>query len=377
MRRPSLGIASDASIRQTKGRIGKPVPALRRCSVSVVIPCYNYGHYLAQCVESVVSQPGVDLEIIIVDDKSTDNSLDVALSLQQRHPGIKVIAHEKNKGHIATYNDGLALVTGEFLLLLSADDLVTPGALTRAVALMTAEPSVGLVYGNAIEFSSGVPTGRNADESWIVWQGVDWLKERCRAGYNVVPCPAAVMRTSVFRDIGGYRADLPHAGDFEMWLRVSAVSDIGFIAGVDQACYRVHGSNMHKSRFNAGTAKGGLIDLVQRWQSFEAVLGEAEDHLGNRASLLHLARQTLAQSALESVCYAYARGVRDFPIEDYEALAFQISPEVVGTQSARVLARRKKTGMASLPLRPLWAISIFGYYVRRRFLDRRRRAVGI
>ena len=154
--------------------------------------------------------------------------------------------HEQNKGHIATYNDGLEAATGEFVLLLSADDLATPGALTRAAELLAAEPSVGLVYGNAIHFSGDLPASRSEGKDWIIWPGVDWLRDRCRSGYNVVASPEVVMRTSVLRAIGGYRADLPHAGDFEMWLRTSAVSDIGFLIGVDQAYYRHHAVNMNK-----------------------------------------------------------------------------------------------------------------------------------
>src|SRR5690606_10773812 len=102
--------------------------------------------------------------------------------------------------------------------------------------------------------------------------GADWLRIRCHLGYNVVPTPTAVMRTSVLRAIGGYRTDLPHAGDFEMWLRTASVADIGFLAGVDQALYRCHGHNMNSSLFHSGTDAGRLIDLEQRLLSFEAVL---------------------------------------------------------------------------------------------------------
>lgn len=83
-------------------------------------------------------------------------------------------------------------------------------------------------------FSGGLPARRTVGRTWIIWSGVDWLRDRCRTGYNVVASPEVAMRTLVLRTIGGDRADLPHAGAVEMWLRTSAVSEIGFLVGVDR-----------------------------------------------------------------------------------------------------------------------------------------------
>lgn len=358
MTRSTLGVFNTLLVMLTKGRRRKAVPLHRVPRVSVVIPCYNYGRYLRQCVESVTqNQPGIEVEVIIVDDKSTDDSLAVALSLQDCDTRIRVIRHQQNKGHIATYNEGLNAATGEFVLLLSADDLVTPGALPRAAALLIAEPSVGMVYGNAIHFSKDLPESRSEGTDWIIWSGTTWLQARCRSGYNVIASPEAVMRTAVLREIGGYRADLPHAGDFEMWLRTSAVSDIGFVAGVDQAYYRHHATNMNKQDFSSGTAFGQLIDLKQRWQSFEAVFAGVGRGLMDGPQLLELARRTMARQALENVNYAYARGFRDFPVGEFEALANEIHWDMRNTKTGRALARRKRLGMTALPLHPLWAAS--------------------
>ena len=374
----TLDLFSRASVKFTKGRIRKARSLDRVPRVSVVIPCYNYGRFLRQCVESVSQdQPGVEVEIIIVDDKSTDDSLDIARSIQASNKRVRVIAHEQNKGHIATYNDGLEAVTGEFVLLLSADDLATPGALTRAAELLAAEPSVGLAYGNSIHFSGDPPASRSDGRGWIIWPGVDWLRDRCRSGYNVVASPEVVMRTSVLRAFGGYRADLPHAGDFEMWLRTSAVSDIGFLMGVDQAYYRHHAVNMNKSDFSSGTARGQLVDLEQRWQCFEAVFAGVGAKLDDSARLLQIARRTMARQAVERVNYAYARGFRQFPAEEFEALAHKINQDVRHTKAGQALARRKRFGMVSLPLHPLWAVSAIAWRVEELIRRWRLRRIGI
>ncbi|MGN6102788.1 MAG: glycosyltransferase family 2 protein, partial [Devosia sp.] len=213
---PALDLFSRAWVASTRGRVEPAAPPGRACRVSVVIPCYNYGHYLRQCVGSVTEhQTGVEVEVIIVDDKSTDDSLTVARAIAAEDKRVRVIAHPHNNGNIANYNFGHDAATWEFVLLLSADDLVTPGALTRASALLAAEPGVGLVYGNAIHFDGELPPPRTEGRTWIIWPGVDWLRDRCRMGYNVVASPEVVMRLSVVRAVGGYRSDLPHAGDFE------------------------------------------------------------------------------------------------------------------------------------------------------------------
>ncbi|MGZ4476136.1 MAG: glycosyltransferase family 2 protein, partial [Nocardioides sp.] len=125
----------------------RPVPLRTRPRVSVVVPCYNYGRYLPDAVGSALDQSGLDVDVLIVDDCSTDDSAAVALRLADADPRVRLLRHETNRGHIQTYNDGLAAVTGDYVVLLSADDLLTPDSLTRAVALMEAHPRVGLVYG--------------------------------------------------------------------------------------------------------------------------------------------------------------------------------------------------------------------------------------
>src|SRR5581483_1738369 len=86
----------------------------RRPTVSVIIPCYNYGRYLPQCVDSVLSQEGVSAEVIVIDDASTDGSDAVVRQVAANDPREHAICHTVNKGHIATYNEGLAQVSGEY-----------------------------------------------------------------------------------------------------------------------------------------------------------------------------------------------------------------------------------------------------------------------
>ena len=96
-------------------------------SVDVVIPCYNYAKYLPRCVASVLSQEGVDVRALIIDDCSTDETPAVGAALAQQDARVLYRRHAKNMRHIATYNEGLIdWASADYCLLLSADDLLAP-----------------------------------------------------------------------------------------------------------------------------------------------------------------------------------------------------------------------------------------------------------
>ena len=217
-------------------------------SVSVVIPCYNYGHFLGEAVTSVLDdQEGVDVRVLIIDDASTDGSADVARQIAARDPRVEVAVHGANRGHIATYNEGLLeWADGDYSVLMSADDRLTPGALQRATDFLDVHPGVGFVYGNVLWFRDGapLPTARTRVRGWSVWPGQSWVERRFRQVGAGISSPEVVVRTSLQKRVGGYDARLPHVGDLEMWIRLAANADVGYLRGVDQAYYRRHGQNM-------------------------------------------------------------------------------------------------------------------------------------
>lgn len=260
-------------------------------SVSVVVPCYNYGHYLTECAESALSQHEVDVEVVIVDDASPDGSVAVAHDIAAKDERVRVIENKVNQGHIATYNIGLAAVTGQYVVQLSADDLLAPGALGRSVALLEARPEVTFVYGYAPEFTDRPPKARTNVRSWSVWSGSDWLGHICRRGSNIVTNPEVVMRSAMVRELGGYDARLPHSADMYLWMGAAARGGVGRINGCDQAFYRVHGSNMHLVKY-----AGVLTDITERRRTFEYFF--AENHMADSHRLHQRARRALAREAM-------------------------------------------------------------------------------
>src|SRR4051794_20668808 len=248
-----------------------------RPTVSVVIPCYKYGRYLPDCVRSVLDQEGVDARVLIIDDASPDDSAEVALRLAAEDERVEARIHEVNRGHIATYNEGLLeWADGDYSVLLSADDLLTPGSLARATAVMEADPGIGFVYGHAAWWRDDqpLPLPRLESKGVTVWRGLEWLKIMCRRGYNVISSPEVVVRTSVQQKIGGYLPELPHTGDAEMWMRFALHSDVAYVKGVDQAFYRIHATQMTNDRMP-------YVDLVQRKAAYDALLEAYGDRIPN------------------------------------------------------------------------------------------------
>ena len=316
-------------------------------SVSVVIPCYNYGHFLAEAVRSVLDdQEGVEVRVLIIDDASSDGSAEVARQIAARDPRVEVSVHPANRGHIATYNEGLLeWADCDYTVLMSADDRLTPGALRRAADLLDSHPDVGFVCGHPVHFQHGQepPPARTTVRGWSIWPGQWWLERRFRDAHNCITSPEVVVRTSLQKRVGGYDPSLPHLADAEMWLRLAAYADVGYVRGVDQAFYRIHGKNMTKARTQ-------LVDLRQRRLAYEAVLERCADRLPDAAHLSEIVRRRLSWEALWSAARAYDRGrTEQIPVDDLVAFAFDCWPKAGELPVYWGLRLRQRIGARSMP----------------------------
>jgi hypothetical protein len=330
-------------------------------SVSVVVPCYNYAHFLRECVESVLAQRGVDVRVLVLDDCSQDDTPRVGAALAAEDPRVEFRRHATNQRHIATYNEGLEWASGDYTVLLSADDLLTPGALARATRVMDAHPEVGFVYGANIRLVTGEPRRPPRTEAPAapaeLWDGRVWLDAICRRRALFIDSPEVVVRTAMYKRHGGYRPELPHTADVEMWLRLASHCDVGRV-DADQAYYRVHGQNMH------GQLAGSAVRSLEHWR---AAFSSYFDHGG--AALPGgeaRRREAYASLAAQALRYAYAPtpGGPTAARDELAGFAARVAPEVVsprgaftaGARGASALepwARRAVLGVPAYLLRAL------------------------
>jgi glycosyltransferase involved in cell wall biosynthesis len=270
--------------------------------VDIVVPCYNYGRFLHQCVRSVLEQSIGDLRVLVIDDASSDDTLSVAQSLAHADRRVSVISHSQNQGHISTYNEGIEWASADYFLLLSADDLLVPGALERAAAVMDADPDVVLTHGKSLVWYVDLPFPQSASEQGNTWARQDLIEEMCSTANNPVFTATAIARTCTQKTIGDYHASLPHSGDMEMWLRFAAHGAVAHINAV-QAIYRRHSSAMCNSYFAER-----LPDYRQRKQAFDSFFKEYGGCLPEARAFQAQAYRMLAQRGFESGIRFLRRG---------------------------------------------------------------------
>lgn len=222
--------------------------------VSVIIPCYNQGHFLEEAVNSVLRQTFSDVEIIIVNDGSTDPVTNEILS-DIAWPKTKVILTD-NQGLAAARNNGIAKAAGQYILPLDADDVIEPTYIEKAADLLDREPKLGIVYCKARLFGT-------VDMEWSLqsYSLENILQD------NVIFC-SAMFRRSDWEAVGGYDTGMVYGWeDYEFW-----ISLIERGRGVYQLPevlfgYRVAGDSMVRSKEKA--QKIAMFKRVyQRHQTF-------------------------------------------------------------------------------------------------------------
>lgn len=300
--------------------------------VDVVVPCYRQGHFLRDCVASVLSQNDVEVRVLIIDDASPDDAAEIAGELSAADPRVEFRRHEVNQGHIATYNEGLDWLSGDYALFLDADDMPTPWAFARAARLMDAHPEVGMTCGPAIvtrDPSNQTYTPPDRFNYQVV-NSAEWIRAFCSLGKNPLCTPTVIVRASLQKQLGGYLPELPHTADMEMWLRFALHAPVGLIHA-HQGFYRIHESNMHKGY-------PGILDAIQRRAAFDRFFQDGEGRLADCDALRRLTYRRMAELALQDAHRALNRGE---PAESGElaAFAWELSPELFppGGAASRLL----------------------------------------
>lgn len=192
--------------------------------VTAVVVCYNHARFVVEALESVKGQAYPNLHLVVLDDFSKDNSVEVIRRwLDQFWPDAVFVAHGRNMGLCRTVNDALARAKGKYIRFLAADDRWVSNSLLRQVEVMEAAPEdVGLLYSDAYQMDESgellpktlIGTGPSFEvmpEGWTF----DTLLER-----NFVPALTALVRRRCFDVVGGYDEDLIFE-DWDMWLRIS------------------------------------------------------------------------------------------------------------------------------------------------------------
>ena len=258
--------------------------------VSVIVPSYNYGHFLPETLASVRAQTWQAWECLVVDDGSTDDTAAVVRAEAERDARIKYV-HRNNGGLAAARNTGLAAATGDYVQLLDADDALEPRKLEAHVRILERERDVGLVYGGVRYFDSASGERRRG-----LYDDNPWMPEASGSGAtilrplllgNIMVVSSPLVRRAIVDRVGGFDTSLRSLEDWDYWLRC-AFAGAAF-RFVDEngtlALVRVHSRSMSQNRVTMYEEQGKVRRRLSR-----AVLGEELYRLNRSMLAVELAQ---------------------------------------------------------------------------------------
>lgn len=205
--------------------------------VTVTIPAYNHGRFLGRAIESILAQEHQDLDVVVVNDASTDNTLEVARAYEG-DPRFRCVTNERNLGLAGNWNRCLSLAQGPLVMVFGSDDELDPDYLVRASALLEAHPEAGLVHAPVRSFDV---QGKILDpgcprEPAVHPAGDAAVSALLRTGIGTV---TTVFRSAACAEIGGYDESIADGPDVVLCARIAQrypIIDAGAVGG----SFRMH-----------------------------------------------------------------------------------------------------------------------------------------
>lgn len=212
--------------------------------VSIVITNYNYSKFLGDCIGSCLNQSYKDMEIVVVDDASTDGSQDYLNALADKHDALRVVCLKGNGGYAHAKNEGILRSRGEWIAFLDADDMLTPKSLGYRVRGAMEHGGVGLVHGYCLKCHN------NESYSWCC-ENINGLERH----KSFLHAQGIMVKRDVFDKFGLFYEGLRSKADKEMWYRLGVHKDSPLPRRIKSlfiekpmAFYRRHPEAMHKMR---------------------------------------------------------------------------------------------------------------------------------
>ncbi len=300
--------------------------------VSIVTPSYNQGPFLDQTIRSVLGQDYPEIEYIVVDGGSTDESVDVIRGYADR---LAWWVSEKDAGQADALRKGFARATGDVFAWLNSDDLFAPGAVREAVALLKANPGAGLVYGNAASIDA---SGRLLNDMVFRQYGREEL-----AAFNIICQPAVFMRRDAYLEAGGIDLAYHFLLDHHLWLRIAANRSISFSTSI-WAFARQHASAKNVAQAEKFGAEAYRIVAWMQSDPYYSQILDGKLHLIQAAALRFDARYLLDGGLALKALLTYLRALRTHPptaIQEWPRIVFA-GLSVVGLKKMGNIYYRRK-----------------------------------
>jgi glycosyltransferase involved in cell wall biosynthesis len=202
--------------------------ASRNPLITIAIPTFNRAAWLKDCILSVLSQTYQNIEVIVSDNASIDETQEVLKSFSDRR--LRVVKQENNIGLLPNWNACLAEANGEYIVIVPDDDTIAPWLLERSVALVRTDPQIPIVIALAdIYFAAVGRTWRpQSNLATGIWNGIDILEELLKLPI-IAGMSTFMIRTEALRARGGFPVDFLHAADMAVWVPLLFTGRAGFV----------------------------------------------------------------------------------------------------------------------------------------------------
>ncbi len=250
--------------------------------VSVIMPAYNTAAWIAESIDSVLNQDYPAKELLVIDDGSTDGTLEILRAYGDR---IRLIT-QRNQGSAVARNAGLDAAHGEFIAFLDSDDVWLPGKLSAQVRYLQAHPELGMIYSRwrawkpdaQGRYPTAVELGVSDEAAdtlpGTVPQGSGWLYNRLLFG-SLLHTITTMARRELVERVGHFDPELKRGQDYDYWLRASRLTEIHKL-DVVHALYRLHGDGCIKKWPGINYEQRVLEKALAQW-GLQGPNGEQSD----------------------------------------------------------------------------------------------------
>lgn len=315
--------------------------------ISVVMPAYNADRFIAQAIESVLAQTWRDFELIVVNDGSTDDTLEIVRKYAAHDERVKVYTHA-NVGTAPTLNRGIELASGEWVFLMHADDVMRPNRLERQLAFIREHPELAVASSLVRHIDSKNRVIGIDNSKLFTHESIEKLVAANELiGFNH---PAVALRKSAALAVGGYRQAFWPAEDIDLWNRLVEKGYRVLVQPEYLLDYRMHGHSASISRARLTRTKIRWLRecMLRRRKGQEEPDWEA--FLVSQRSAPWLTRLNRARKDFAKIFYKAA--VLHYAQREYPALvltllaAVALQPSYVLGQVISKSAAGRKTGVA-------------------------------
>lgn len=296
----------------------------QRPKISVVMPCYNSAHVIGKTIANLYRQTFQNFELIVVDDGSLDNSLEVLQEITTLYQNIKIIS-QQNKGPGPARNRGLEAASGEFIAFLDSDDSWHPELLAKLYHKLEENPNCVLAYcgwqniGLSAEKSQPYipPDYQENDKFAALLRSCPW------------PIHAALTHKFAIDQVGGFNENWLTAEDFDMWIRIAMFANIVRVPEVLAYYHHQQGEQISSNRLRAILNHWGVqTGLLRDFPAISQTLGKAKTNFLTKGQLLQRAYEFYWKNDLPSAHHLFRKnlGMGYFGLKDLKYILPSLLP---------------------------------------------------